>query len=321
MDLLEKLTQTDSVSGREAAIADVIKTAVADFADEIMQDALGNLIVHKKGTGKKLLFAAHMDEIGIVVTFIDEGGFLRFSDVGGLDRKDLLGRRVRFANGVVGVIGTEQENKDRSIGKMYIDIGADSKDVAEQMVSVGDTAAFVGDFCREHGVIISKALDNRVGCYALIEALKTVKTENDLYFVFTVQEEVGLRGARTAAFDIMPDFALSVDVTDTGDTPNCPKMAVKLGKGAAIKIMDRSVMCSPSVRNDLINLARENDIAYQLEVMTDGGTDAGALSLTGAGIKTGGISVPCRYVHAPSEMVAESDLAAVVDLIVAYAGI
>ena len=321
MYLLERLTQTDSVSGHEAAIAEIIKNEVRDYVDEILQDALGNLIVHIKGSGKKLLFAAHMDEIGIVVTFIDEAGFLRFSNVGGLYKKDLLGRKVRFANGVIGVIGAEEENKDRDIAKMYIDIGAADREDAEAVVSVGDTAAFTGGFYRENGVVIAKALDNRAGCYVLIEAIKRVKSENDLYFVFTVQEEVGLRGAKTAAFDVVPDFAVAVDVTDTGDTPNASKMAVRLGKGAAVKIMDRSVMCSVSVRNDLIALAKQNNIPYQLEVMTDGGTDAGALSLTGAGIKTGGVSIPCRYVHSPAEMAAQSDIAAAVDLIVEYAGI
>lgn len=321
MELLKKLTQTDSVSGDEGTIAHIIQSEVCGFADEILLDAMGNLIVHKKGSGNKLLFAAHMDEIGIIVTYIDEAGFLRFSGVGGLDKNDLVGRKVRFSSGVVGVIGTEEENKDRDIAKMYIDIGAGSREDAQKCVSIGDTAAFVGEFYQENGVIVSKALDNRAGCYALLEALKQVKSKNDLYFVFTVQEEVGLRGAKTAAFDIMPDFAVAVDVTDTGDTPGAPKMAVKLGKGAAVKIMDRSVMCSASVRNDLLELAKKHNIPYQLEVMTDGGTDAGALSLTGAGIKTGGISIPCRYVHSPAEMIAQTDIKAVIDLIVAYAQI
>lgn len=321
MELLEQLTKLNGVSGHEEDVLAYIRKEAESYADEITVDALGNLIVHKKGSGKTLLFAAHMDEIGIVVTFIDDAGFLRFAAVGGLSRKELLGRKVRFANGVTGVIGTGEDNADCRIDKMYIDIGAKDRADAEEVVAIGDTAAFVGEFCRENGVIISKALDNRAGCYVLIEALKKVKSKNDLYFVFTAQEEVGLRGAKTAAFDIMPDFAVAVDVTDTGDTPDAPQMAVKLGKGAAIKIMDRSVLCSPSVRNDLIALAEEKNIPFQPEVMTDGGTDAGALSLTGAGIKTGGISIPCRYIHSPAEMVSEADLAAAVDLLAAYAEI
>lgn len=321
MDFLEKLTQTDGVSGHEQAVTAAIRAEAAKYADEIRTDPLGNLIVRKQGTGKKILFAAHMDEIGIVATYIDEHGFLRFSGVGGLEKRDLAGRRVRFANGTVGVIGTEENNQDRDVAKLYIDIGAEDRQHAQELVAVGDTAAFVGGFARGNGIVTAKALDNRIGCYALLEAIKQIQSTNDLYFVFTVQEEVGLRGAKTAAFDIMPDFAVAIDVTDTGDTPNAPKMAVKLGKGAAVKIMDRSVICSANVRSALIALAKEHKIPYQLEVMTDGGTDAGALSLTGAGIQTGGISIPCRYIHSPSEMISEKDVRAAVDLIAAYAAI
>lgn len=321
MELLERLTACDSASGHEKKIAQLIKEEISDYVDEIEEDALGNLIAHKKGSGMKIMLAAHMDEIGVVVTFADENGFLRFSNVGGLYTKELVGRRVRFKNGILGVIYTETDNKNVSMSKLYIDIGAKSREDAEKLVSVGDTAVFEGSFSKNGTRIISKALDNRAGCYVLIEAAKRIKTDNDVYFVFTTQEEVGLRGARTAAYSIAPDAALAIDVTDTGDTPNGEKMAVKLGGGAAVKVMDRSVICHSAVRAALIELAKENDIPYQLEVMTDGGTDAGVIHLSGDGVRTGGISIPARYIHTPSEMADEEDINAAISLAAAFAEI
>ena len=319
MELLKKLTACDAPSGCEKGITELIKKEVSEYADEVYTDVLGNLIVRKKGSGKKVMFAAHCDEIGIVVTFIDEKGFLRFSDVGGLYLRNLVNRKVRFENGIIGVIGTEEENEKRAMAKMYIDIGAKSREEAEKIVSVGDVAAFVGDFYEQGERIISKALDNRAGCWVLIETLKKVKSDNDLYFAFTVQEEVGLRGARTAAYKINPEYALSVDITDTGDTPKCPKMAVKMGEGAAIKVMDYSVITSREVREKLIELAKDNNIKYQLEIMTEGGTDAGVIHFTRGGVKTGGISIPTRYIHSPSEMISKSDLNSCTELLKLFA--
>ena len=259
---------------------------------------MGNLIAHKKGSGKKIMFAAHMDEIGIIVTDIDDKGFVRFSSVGGLNLRNLVNLRVRFANGVEGVIGAEEESfKDKpAISKLYVDLGAADKKEAEKTVSIGDTASFVGGFVKCGDKVVSKALDNRAGCAILMQALSEIK------------EEVGLRGAKTAAFAINPDIAVAIDVTDTGDTPSAPTMAIELGKGTAIKVMDRSIMCDADVRTMMIETAKKNKIPYQLEIMTDGGTDAGAIHLTRAGIKTGGISVPTRYVHSPSEMASVSDI-------------
>lgn len=319
MELLKKLTSCDAPSGCEEKITALIKSEIEGFADEIYTDALGNLIAHKKGSGKKVMFAAHCDEIGVIVTFIDEKGFLRFADVGGLFLRNLVNRKVRFENGTIGVIGTEEENEKRSMSKMYIDIGAKNREEAEKLVSVGDSAVFVGDFYLQGNNVIAKALDNRTGCWVLIEAIKKVKSENDLYFVFTTQEEVGLRGARTAAFSINPDYALAVDITDTGDTPKCPKMAVKLGEGVAVKVMDYSVITSREVREKLLELAAKNGIKHQLEIMTEGGTDAGVIHFTGNGVKTGGISIPTRYIHSPSEMISIDDLNACCELAVLFA--
>ena len=316
--LLERLTQCTGVSGREDAIAAILREESKRFADEIYTDALGNLIVHKKGNGKKIMLAAHMDEIGVAVTYIDDNGFLRFSAIGGVYNKRLVNRRVRFENGIVGVIDTEADNKDLKINKMYIDIYAASKKEAEELVSVGDMAAFEGAWVQNGDRIISKALDNRAGCYALIRALQRVGDENDLYFCFTAQEEVGLRGAKAAVYSVAPDYAIAVDVTDTGDTPEGEKMEVKLGGGAAIKVMDRCVFSHPEVRTLLVELAKRGTIPYQLEVRCDGGTDAGAMHTGRAGVKTGGISIPTRYIPSPSEMASLSDIDACVELLCAF---
>lgn len=319
MELLKKLAQCNGPSGAENEIRELIKSEAQKYSNEIFEDALGNLIVRKKGTGKKIMLASHMDEIGVIVTFVDDKGFLRFAPVGGLYVKDLCGRRVEFKNGTVGVISLEEKATERSVKNMFIDIGASDKNDALRYVNIGDTACFCGEYKEQNGRVLSKALDNRAGCFVLLEALKNCpETENDLYFVFTTQEEVGLRGAKTSAFGIMPDYALAIDVTDTGDLPESEVMEVKLGDGAAVKVMDSSVMCSSEVRSMLIELAKKNNIPYQIEVLTFGGTDAGAIHLTGSGVKTGGISIPTRYIHSPSEMVDIDDLKACIELTKAF---
>ncbi len=315
---IKELTQSFGPSGREYEVSDIISNEVKKYADEVYTDALGNIIAHKKGDGKKIMLAAHMDEIGIVATFIEDNGFIRFSNIGGVYVKRLLNRRVQFQNGVIGVIDTEADNKDMKLSKLYIDIGATDKKSAETKIAIGDMAVFVGEYVETDEVIISKALDNRIGCAALLDVMKTAQGDNDLYFTFTSQEEVGLRGSRTAAYGIAPEYALAVDVTDTGDTPGCEKMAVKLGGGAAVKVMDRSVICHHEVRELLIELAKRNDIPYQLEVLTDGGTDAGAIHTSRDGVKTGGISLPTRYIHSPSEMISKKDYNAAVALLKAF---
>lgn len=318
LKVLENTTQINGVSGGEDDIRKYIAKEIKRYCDEITVDAMGNLIAHKNGKGKKIMFAAHMDEIGIIATDIDDKGFIRFSSIGGLNLRNLVNLRVRFKNGIEGVIGAEEEafKEKPLINKLYVDIGAINKKDAEKNITIGDTAAFVGSFVQCGEKIVSKALDNRAGCAVLMKVLSDIKEcENDLYFVFTTQEEVGLRGAKTAAFSIEPDIAVAVDVTDTGDTPQAPVMAVELGKGAAVKVMDNSIMCDADVRTMMIETAKDNKIPYQLEIMTDGGTDAGVIHLTRAGIKTGGVSIPLRYIHSPSEMASMSDIENCVKLI------
>ena len=311
LKILKEMTQINSPSGNEDEIREYILSKISDLCDEVSVDAMGNVIAHKRGEGKKVMFAAHMDEIGVMATSADDKGFISFSPVGGLNLRNLVNLRVHFTNGTVGVIGAREEafKEKPSMDKLYIDVGAKNKAEAEKKVTVGDCAAFEGGFIRNGGTVISKALDNRAGCAVIMKAMSKIKdSKNDLYFVFTVQEEVGLRGAKTASFSVEPDIAVAVDVTDTGDTPDSPAMAVEMGGGAAIKVMDRSIICDADVRVKMIETAKKNKIPYQLEVMTDGGTDAGAIHLTRAGVKTGGVSIPTRYIHSPSETASVDDI-------------
>lgn len=319
MELLKNLTSISAVSGSENNIFSLIKSEIEPYADRIYTDALNNIIVHKKGIGKKLMFSAHTDEIGIMANYIDDNGFVRFALVGGVDVYTALFKRVVFQNGTVGTVCFENKidiKKDLKPQNMYIDIGAASKDEALTMISIGDTASFAGEFCDRGHSVISKALDNRAGVYILINAIKKLKDSPfDLYFVFSSQEEIGLRGARAAAYEIEPDIAIAVDVTDTGDTPGCETLDIKLGGGAAIKIMDKSVITDRGLREALVNCAKENNIPYQFEILTFGGTDAGAMQTVKCGALTGAISLPIRYVHTPCETAYKSDIEACINLV------
>ena len=311
MKLLEKLTMCASPSGRESAISDIIREELKDVCDEIFTDTLGNLICHKKGEGKKLMLAAHMDEIGFMVNYIDENGFIRFSPIGGILKYNSINSTIEFTNGEKGKISYENKENPSSVGfeKMYIDIGASSKEEAEKRVQIGDMAVYSGNFAQIGDKIMSKALDDRVGCWAIIRAMQNVKeTPNDVYAVFTVQEEVGLRGAKTAANLINPDIAVAVDVSNVGDTPKSLELNLSLGKGPAIKMKDASFIIHEKVKKLLFDAAKESGIPYQLEAASFGGTDSGAIHLTGGGIPSGTISIPTRYIHSPNEVIDKNDL-------------
>ncbi len=320
-DLLSMLCQAYGPSGDEGEIREVISNWARPYADEIFTDALGNLIVHKQGSGPKFLFAAHMDSIGFMVTHITEDGFLRCGRLGGISPKETVFSPVRFKNGVQGVFVKEEK---ADFGKLrldecFLDIGAKSREEASAMVQVGDTAIYDSAVRCNRRKVISPYLDNRVSCAVLLMALKELgECPNDLYFVFTVQEEVGLRGAKTAAYGLTPDWSFVVDVTDPDDTPGSEKTGtVQLGKGAGIKIMDHSVICHPEAVRQLELVAKIAAIPVQREIMQDGGTDAGAIHASRMGVCTGGISIPCRYVHTPVEMVDLDDVDACIKLVVA----
>lgn len=311
MELLKELVMAVSPSGRENNIRKIIQNQLSSYCDEIYTDALGNLICHKKGNGKKLMLAAHMDEIGFMVNYIDEKGFIRFSVIGGVQKYNSVNSTVQFTNGVKGKISYENKENPSTVSfeKMYIDIGADSRETAENSVQIGDMASYSANFELIGKRIMGKALDDRAGCWALIRAMQNAQsTENDIYAVFTTQEEVGLRGAKTSAFSINPDMAVAVDVSNVGDTPESLELNLRLGKGPAVKIKDSSFIIHESVKNLLIDCANESSVPYQLEAASYGGTDAGAIHLTGGGIASGTISIPTRYIHSANEVIDKSDL-------------
>lgn len=321
-EILEKLTAAHGPSGDEAGVRDVIEELVRPLVDEVSTDTMGNLIAHKEGPGPKLMISTHMDSIGFIVTHIEKSGFLRVGSLGGISPKEAIYTPVRFKNGTRGVIVPEEKAdfEKLKLQACYVDIGAKDREDAETLVQVGDTLVYDTPTNINGHKVISPYLDNRISCAVLLEALSRVKTcPNDLYVVFSSQEEVGLRGARTAAWGIAPDHSIVVDVTDVDDTPGTDKCGTaKLGRGAAIKIMDSSVICHPSVIRKLEELAGESSIPVQRDIMRNGGTDAGAIHTTGLGAWTGGVSIPCRYIHTPVEMADLEDAQSCVRLIKAY---
>ncbi len=319
MEFLKKLTSAYSPSGDEEKVRELILSEISKYADEIKIDNIGNLIVRKKGNGKKILLTAHIDEVGLLVNYIEENGFLRFLAVGCLDPFTLLHQKVEFENGVLGVVSYEEEidlKKELDFSKMYIDIGVTTLADAEKLISIGDSAVFKSEFHTCGDCVISKALDDRIGVYVLVSVLKELtEPKNDLYFVFTAQEELGARGAKASANYINPDIGLAVDVTRTGDTPNSKRMSVKLGEGPCIKFMDTTIITHKSVNDALKFSAKETGVAVQYEVLTSGGTDAGAIHTSGVGVMTGVVSVPARYIHTPCEMVSMNDVKGAIRLI------
>lgn len=304
-EMLKELLSAYGPTGREGTVSEILKRYVRPYCDEVYNDALGNLIAFKKGTSvKKVMLSAHMDQIGLIVTEIEENGYLRVANVGGVSPTISIAREVVFENGTRGVTYFETEKETASTAalvNLFIDIGAGSREEAERKIQIGDVAAYAGNFIDLGDRFASGALDDRLGCAVIIEALKSLDTLHDLYVVFTVQEEVGLRGAATAAYAIHPDFSLNLDVTRTGDTPKAARMSVALGKGPAIKVMDSSAIIPVCVRDFIARCADEAGIPVQNEVLRAGGTDAGAILKTKGGILSGCISIPTRYIHTPVE--------------------
>ncbi len=318
-ELIKRLVETYGPPGSEDKIREVIKSEIEGVVDEIKTDVLGNLIAIKKGKGAKVMVAAHMDEIAIMVTHIDDNGFLRFDRIGGVSHFILLGQRAIFADGVVGTFGTEklESFKDIKMEKLFLDIGAKDKESASRLVEIGDTAVYDRKFEDLGYRLLSKAMDDRIGCAVAIETARRLEgTDNEIYFVFTVQEEVGIRGAITASYGIHPDLGIAVDVTRTGDTPESAIMEVYLGKGPTIKVKDSGIITPLTVRRMMIEVAESNNIPYQLEVLERGATDAAAIQRAREGVLSGVISIPCRYVHTPSEMVDYNDVQNGVNLLV-----
>ncbi len=322
VELLKQLTEAYGPAGREDRVREIITQALSPLNLSSRTDAMGSLIVHRPASAagaKKIMFCAHMDEIGAIVTHIDKNGFLRFTNIGGLFPERLLHQRVLFENGRIGMIGVEtkpQTPKPAGLDNLYIDIGCRDTDDARSQVKVGDIAAFHQTAVQLDRRFVAKALDDRVGCYCLIETLKRIKSSAyDLYFVFSVQEEVGLRGARTSAFSVAPDYAIAVDVTLTGDTPEAPVMDVKLGKGPAIKVKDSSFLAHPMIKEAMVSAATELGIPYQFEILEHGTTDAAVIQLINDGVISGVLSIPTRYVHSVNETCDLDDVEASIRLL------
>ncbi len=327
LDTLKKLCLLDGISGREDAVRDYIISEIEGKC-EYSVDPMGNILVFKKGkkTGcKKVMVSAHMDEIGFIVTYICDNGFLKFTTVGGIDSKVVLGRTVRVGeSGVFGVIGNkaihlchgDEETLAPKIDNLYIDIGAKSKEEAEKYVSIGDSVSFVSDFVEfGNSKIKAKAIDDRFGCAIMLKMISS-ELEYDTHFAFLVQEEVGCRGAGAAAFSIRPDYAVVLEATTASDVANVSEenSVCIQGKGAVVSFMDRSTVYNRDMFKGAFALAKEKNIPVQTKTTVAGGNDAGAIHKSIGGVYTIAVSLPCRYIHSASSVADKSDMDACYDL-------
>lgn len=318
---VKELCALNGASGREDAVREYLEKAVAPYG-KIFTDNMGNLHVFKKGkqsAKKKVMLAAHMDEVALIITYITDEGFLKFAPVGGIDSRVVFGGRVLVGDSLLpGVVGSkpvhllkgDESSKVPDFDSLYIDIGAQSKEEAAEKVSLGDIAYFDSeaiDF--GDGFLKAKALDDRVGCAVLFNMIKS-EQPYDLHFVFTVQEEVGLRGAKAAAFTEAPDYAIVVETTTASDIAGVSgaERVCHLGKGAVVSFMDRSTLYNKNLFKFAFKLAEENDIKCQTKTVVAGGNDAGAIHVSRGGVKTITVSLPCRYLHSPSCVICKNDL-------------
>ncbi|MEO0135990.1 MAG: M42 family metallopeptidase [candidate division WOR-3 bacterium] len=315
--MLKELTEINGVSGDEDKIRSFIKTKIKGYAAEIIEDDYGNLIIRKgKIKNTKILLAAHMDEVGLMITGIEKNGLLRFRTIG-LQAGTILAKRVVIGDKKVpGVIGHKpihlthpgERSKNIEVKDLFIDIGTNSREESERLVQIGDTATFDTKFYQNNGLIFGKAFDNRIGCYILIELIR--KTNIPAYYAFTVQEEIGLRGARLVSFRINPDLALAVDTTGTAEFPeqkDVPDYPV-LGRGPVLTVADATILCDKKLLKLFENTAQQNHIPYQFKQPMIGGTDAGVMHLARAGVPAVVISTPARYIHSPIAIASLRDI-------------
>nr|WP_319488691.1 M20/M25/M40 family metallo-hydrolase [uncultured Caproiciproducens sp.] len=324
--MLEELAQIWGVSGSENQVSDYLISKCSDYVDEVKVDAIGNLIMVKRGSGvnrKKIMCAAHMDEIGLCVIAVTDDGFIKAKQMGGVSAIVSYMSRVKFKNGAVGTLSAVEKITDGKLAgldKLYVDIGASSREEALQHVAIGEPAVFVGDYVELVGRnVMSKAFDDRSACYIMASTIQNMGVPyHDVYFVFTVQEEVGLRGATVAAEAIHPDLGIAIDITGSFDVPADDLGNAINGGGAAIKVNDASVICDEKLVNAMVECARKNNIKYQMDVLANGGTDAGAINRSGKGVKTVGISIPTRYGHTPNSIINLDDVDACIHLLRNY---
>lgn len=320
IEMIEKLSLLNGISGRENEVRDFIINEVRDFADSIETDPLGNLIIFKKGAEtpkNKVLLDAHMDEVGMMITAVNSDGTLEFECIGGIDKRVMLGRAVTVGkNNIPGVIGVKPihmlsaDNKLTMPEHMYIDIGAENKEEAEKIVSLGEYACFNSEFVRfGDGFIKGKALDDRAGCAMLIEMIKS-DLPYDMYFNFATGEEVGLGLAGTATYRVKPDYAIVVETTTAADLADVPEnlKVCRLGDGAVISFMDRRTIYPKALFDRAFELADKYGVKAQVKAAVAGGNNAGIIHKTAGGVKTITVSLPCRYLHSPSCVLKEEDV-------------
>ncbi len=330
-NLLKKLCTQIGVSGRENAVCDFIKSEVSPFCDKVYTDRAGNLICEKKGkkpSKNKVMLCAHMDEVGFIITSIRDDGLLKFALIGGMDERLFLGKRVSIVSenkivyGCVNIVPTHllsegQKTKVPSISELCIDVGAENKVEAEALVSIGDTGVLSGDFERlENGKILARALDDRCGCAILVSLLKE-ELEYDITVCFTVQEEVGCRGAQICAESICPQIALVIDSTTACDIQNIPSESTvaNLEKGGVVSFMDGGCIYDRELFNLIMKTAEENKISAQVKRAVAGANDSAGIHKCCGGIKTAAISLPCRYIHSATSVVSENDLYSTFNLV------
>jgi len=323
------------VSGFESEIKDIMRKELRKSCEVLEEDSFGNIIATKGRGKKKIMLAAHMDEIGFMVKYINKEGFISFIKIGGIDDRLLLNQRVVIKSrkgDVLGIIGSKpphlQKRKEREKivkhDEMFIDIGAKDKKDAEKKISVGDPILFEANYGpMNKDLFYGKAVDNRIGCYVLLKVMEKIpeNINSIVYAVGTAQEEVGLKGARVSAFKLEPDYAFAIDTTIAGDTPQIKEneSSLKVGEGPAITITEasgRGTVTHPALRNLLVSVAKKHKIPYQVDVLEGGMTDAAIIYMTRAGVPSGVISIPCRYIHSPSGVASRKDVDNSIKLIV-----
>lgn len=333
MELLKKLTAATGIPGREEDVRSLIAKEMRPLVDNVSTDVMGNVIGHRKGkSATRLVLAAHMDEIGFIVNHVDDKGFLRILPVGGFDPRTLMAQKVivhgkKDLCGVIGskpvhVLSEEEKKKSLKVTDYFVDLGLPA-DKVKKIVSVGDPVTWHRDYTELGDCFASKAFDDRVGVFVMLEALRRVKgkpLQVELYAVATVQEEVGVRGATTSAIGLDPDIGIALDITLANDVPGSAdhEQVTKLGDGAAIKIMDGYSISNPKLVEHLKEIAKRKKIKFQIEILPRGGTDAGALQRAGSKAAVTTISIPTRYAHSTVEMIHQKDVQACIDLLSAY---